>query len=245
MVTQTHLNKSFPPHPRTGNFNGALASLDGADLGAVVMREVLQRAHVAAADVQEIIMGQVFTAGAGQNPARQASLKAGIPIESTAWTLNLLCGSGLKAVALGYQTIAAGAQDVMICGGQESMSNVPHSIHLRDGKKLGNGTLVDGIYRDGLTDAMCGIVMGETAENVARDYGVTRAEQDAYALLSQQRTAQSQASGFFADELVPVTVTGARGVQKVVDRDEFPRNDTSAESLAKLKPCFVKVWICV
>lgn len=205
------------------------------------MREVLQRAKVEPADVQEVIMGQVFTAGAGQNPARQATFKAGIPQQSTAWTLNLLCGSGLKSVALGFQTIAAGAQDVMICGGQESMSNAPHILQMREGKKLGNATLEDTIMRDGLTDAMCNIVMGETAENVARDYGVTRAEQDAYALLSQQRTAAAQASGYFADELVSVTVTGARGAKTVIDTDEFPKKDTSAESLSKLRPCFIRV----
>lgn len=205
------------------------------------MREVLKRAHVDANDVQEVIMGQVFTAGAGQNPARQATFKAGIPQQSTAWTLNLLCGSGLKSVALGYQTIATGAQQLMICGGQESMSNAPHVLHMRDGKKLGNATLEDTIMRDGLTDAMCNVVMGETAENVARQFGVTRAEQDAYALLSQQRTAAAQASGFFAEELVPVTVPKARGAATVVDTDEFPKNDTSAESLAKLKPCFIRV----
>lgn len=188
-------------------------------------------------------MGQVFTAGCGQNPARQATFKAGIPNESTAWTLNLLCGSGLKSVALGYQTIATGAQSVMICGGQESMTNAPHVLRMRSGQKLGNAQLEDTIMRDGLTDAMCGIVMGETAENVARDYGVTRAEQDAYALLSQQRTGDSQASGSFAAELVPVEVTGARGAKTLVERDEFPRNETTAESLAKLRPCFLRVGV--
>lgn len=205
------------------------------------MRAVLQRANVEAADVQEVIMGQVFTAGAGQNPARQATYKAGIPAQSTAWTLNQLCGSGLKSVALGYQTIATGGQSVMICGGQESMTNAPHTIRIREGTKYGNTTLEDTVQRDGLTDAMLDIAMGITAENVAGDFGVTRAEQDAYALLSQQRVAKSQQDGAFGDELVAVEVTGARGVKSMVDKDEFPRSATSAESLAKLKPCFVRV----
>lgn len=212
-------------------------------MGAIVMREVLQRASVDPSDVQEVIMGQVFTAGCGQNPARQATFKAGIPQQSTAWTLNLLCGSGLKSVAVGYQTIATGAQAVMICGGQESMTNAPHVIRMRSGTKLGNAQLEDTIMRDGLTDAMCGIVMGETAENVAKQFGVTRAEQDAYALLSQQRTAASQASGSFAAELVPVEVAGARGSKTMVERDEFPRNETSTESLTKLRPAFVRVGL--
>ncbi len=222
-----------------GAFNGALSSLPAATLGTVVIGEALKRAGVGGADVSEAIMGQIFTAGQGQNPARQASIGAGIPVEVPAWGINQLCGSGLRAVALGYQAIVNGDSAIVVAGGQENMSQAPHCVHLRSGTKMGPAELVDTMIKDGLWDAFNGYHMGNTAENVAQRWQITREEQDAFAAASQQKAEAAQKSGRFNDEIVPVTVKTRRD-ETVVDADEHPRHGTTAESLAKMRPAFVK-----
>ncbi|XP_031628225.1 acetyl-CoA acetyltransferase, cytosolic-like isoform X2 [Contarinia nasturtii] len=220
-----------------GNLNGTLSKLPASDLGAIVVKEVLNRANVNAADVDEVILGQTLSAGARQNPARQASLKAGVPQNVPAFSLNMLCGSGLKSLYLGFLSIKAGESSVLVCGGQESMSSAPHVVHLRSGFKLGSTDLTDTILLDGLTDALHGIHMGDTAENCNKKYKNTREEQDAFAARSQHLAETAQKNGYFDAEIVPVPIQGRDGFT-LFDKDEFPKHGTTIEALAKLKPCF-------
>lgn len=222
-----------------GSFNGALSSVTAHDLGAVAIKAVLERAGVAADEVDEVILGQILTAGQGQNPARQAAMKAGIPQEATAWGLNQLCGSGLRAVAIGMQQIATGDAKIIIAGGQESMSMAPHCAHLRNGTKMGDLKMVDTMIKDGLTDAFYGYHMGTTAENVARQWQLTRDEQDAFAVSSQNKAEAAQLAGRFKDEIVPVIVPGRKG-DVTVDQDEYIRHGATLDSMQKLKPAFDK-----
>ena len=222
-----------------GAFNGAFASLAAHELGKVAIQETLKRADVDGAQVSEVILGQILTAGQGQNPARQASIAAGIPVESPAWGVNQLCGSGLRAVALGYQAILNGDSEIVVAGGQESMSQAPHCAHLRSGVKMGNFEMVDTMIKDGLWDAFNGYNMGNTAENVARQWQITRAQQDEFAVASQHKAEAAQKAGKFKDEIAPVTVKTRKG-DIVVDTDEFPRHGTTVESLGKLRPAFAK-----
>jgi len=220
-----------------GAFNGALSSLAAHQLGALVVHEVCARANIAVEEVDELILGQVLTALAGQNPARQAGLAAGMKISSTALGVNQLCGSGLRAVALAAQQIASGSAEIVIAGGQESMSAAPHGMHLRSGVKMGNSNLVDTMILDGLTDAFHNYHMGITAENMARQFSISREEQDSYALRSQQKAAAARAAGRFAQEIVPVTVQTRKG-DIIVSEDESIRADTTLEKLQKLRPAF-------
>jgi acetyl-CoA C-acetyltransferase len=222
-----------------GAFGGGLSSLSGADLGVIAIKEALTRAKVDAAEVDEAILGQVLTAAAGMNPARQAAIGAGIPQERTAITINQVCGSGLRAVALGDQAIRAGDSKIVVCGGQESMSNAPHAQTLRNGYKMGDVQLIDTMIKDGLWDIFNGYHMGNTAENVAAQWQITRDEQDAFAQASQAKAEAAQKAGKFKDEIVPVTITSRKG-ETVVDTDEHPRHGTTIEALAKLRPAFTK-----
>ena len=222
-----------------GSFNGALSSLSGSDLGAIVIKEVLKRAGVDVADVSEVIMGQVLTAAQGQNPARQALLAAGIPVEKTAMTVNQVCGSAMRAIALGYQAIKVGDSSIVVAGGQESMSLSPHAAHLRNGKKMGNLEFIDTMIKDGLWCATNGYHMGNTAENVARKWQITRQAQDEFAVLSQNKTEAAQKAGKFKDEIVPVTIADRKNTI-VVDKDEYPRAGVELDQLAKLRPAFDK-----
>lgn len=222
-----------------GAFNGGLASVPAHELGAAVIREALLRAKTEAAEVNEVILGHVLTAGQGQNPARQAAIAAGLPITSSAFCINQVCGSGLRSVALGSQAIAAGDADVMVVGGQESMSMSPHFIHLRNGTKMGNAELQDTMIKDGLWEAFNNYHMGTTAENVARAFQISREAQDEFALGSQQKTAAAQQCGRFRDEILAFTVKTRKG-EMVVDSDEHPKAGTTAETLAKLRPAFAK-----
>ncbi len=222
-----------------GVFNGSLASLSAHKLGELVIKEILKRTKVNAADISEVILGQILTGAAGPNPARQASLNAGIPNETPAWGMNQLCGSGLRSVALGYQAIRNGDSAIVIAGGQESMSQSPHAIHLRNGVKMGAATMVDTMLHDALVDPFHNIHMGVTAENVAKKFGITRADQDAFALASQQKASAAIKEGRFRDEIVPVVISSRKG-DVTVDTDEGPRADSTLESLAKLKPAFDK-----
>jgi len=222
-----------------GSFNGSFASTPAHELGAVVIRELLARAGVDASEVDEVILGQVLTAGAGQNPARQASIAAGLPIETTAWGLNQVCGSGLRAIAIGMQQIANGDAKVIVAGGQESMSLSPHAQHLRAGTKMGDVKLIDTMIKDGLWDAFNGYHMGNTAENVARQFQITRETQDEFALASQNKAEAAQKAGKFKDEIVPVTIKGRKG-DTVVDQDEYIRHGSTIDAMQKLKPAFDK-----
>ncbi|MUO81439.1 acetyl-CoA C-acyltransferase [Agrobacterium vitis] len=222
-----------------GSFNGAFANVAAHDLGATAIKAVLERAGIEAAEVDEVILGQILTAGQGQNPARQAAMKAGIPQEKTAWGLNQLCGSGLRAVALGMQQIATGDASIIIAGGQESMSLAPHCAHLRAGTKMGDMKMIDTMIKDGLTDAFYGYHMGVTAENVARQWQLTRDEQDTFAVASQNKAEAAQAAGRFKDEIVPVTVPGRKG-DVIVDADEYIRAGATLDSMTKLRPAFDK-----
>jgi acetyl-CoA C-acetyltransferase len=222
-----------------GSFNGAFSSVPAHYLGEVAIRAVLERAGVAPAEVSEVVMGQILTAGQGQNPARQASINAGVPVEVPAWGVNQLCGSGLRSVALGYQAIKQGDSSVVIAGGQESMTQAPHAAYLRAGQKMGDLKLVDTMITDGLWDAFNGYHMGNTAENVAEKYQITRGQQDEFAVRSQNKAEAAIKSARFQDEIVPVTIQGRKG-DTVVDTDEFPRFGTTVESVAKLRPSFAK-----
>ena len=222
-----------------GSFNGALASFAAHELGAVAIRAALERAGVEGAEVDEVILGQVLQAGAGQGPARQASMAAGVPQEAPAWSLNQLCGSGLRAVALGYQQIAGGDARGVVAGGQESMSRSPHAAHLRDGKKMGDLQFVDTMISDGLWDAFHGYHMGQTAENIAERWQITREDQDRFATSSQNRAEQARAEGRFKDEIAPVTVKGRKGETVVAD-DEYIRAGATYEAMSGLKPAFDK-----
>jgi acetyl-CoA C-acetyltransferase len=222
-----------------GNFSGSLASLSGADLGAIVIKEVLTRAGVEGKDVSEVVMGQVLTGGTGQNPGRQAVIKAGLPQDVPAYLINMVCGSGLRTVAQGAMAIMSGMADIVIAGGQESMSNAPHCSYLRNGIKMGNTELVDTMIKDGLWCAFNGYHMGTTAENIAQKWGFTREQQDAFAAGSQQKAEAAIAAGKFKDEIIPVTVKIKRD-EKIFDTDEFPRAGVTAEMLGKLRPAFSK-----
>ncbi|MCH7864301.1 MAG: acetyl-CoA C-acetyltransferase [Proteobacteria bacterium] len=222
-----------------GAFGGGLSSVPAHALGEAAIREALSRAGVDPAEVTEVIMGQILAAGAGQNPARQAAVGAGIPFEKTAYGINQLCGSGLRSVALGSQAIKLGDSSIVVAGGQESMSQAPHCVHLRDGTKMGHTELVDIMIKDGLWDAFNGYHMGNTAENVAEKWQLTRDEQDAFAVNSQNKAEEAQKAGKFTDEIVPVTIKTRKG-ETVVDTDEYPKHGTTMESLSKLRPAFNK-----
>jgi acetyl-CoA C-acetyltransferase len=222
-----------------GAFNGAFAALPAHELGKVAIKAALDRAGMDAPRVSEVIMGQILTAGEGQNPARQASMAAGIPVETPAWAVNQLCGSGLRAVALGYQAILNGDSDIVVAGGQESMSMAPHCAHLRGGVKMGNFEMVDTMIKDGLWDAFNGYHMGNTAENVARQWQITRQQQDEFAVGSQNKAEAAQKAGRFKDEIAAVTVKARKG-DIVVDADEFPKHGTTLDGISKLRPAFAK-----
>ncbi|CAN7726856.1 acetyl-CoA C-acetyltransferase [Mesorhizobium caraganae] len=222
-----------------GSFNGAFAATPAHELGAVVIKELLSRAGVEPGEVDEVILGQVLTAAQGQNPARQASINAGLPKETTAWGLNQVCGSGLRAIALGMQQIATGDAKVIIAGGQESMSLSPHAEHLRAGVKMGDYKMIDTMIKDGLWDAFNGYHMGNTAENVARQFQITRDDQDQFALASQNKAEAAQKAGKFKDEIVAVTIKGRKG-DTIVDQDEYIRHGATIDAMTKLKPAFDK-----
>ena len=222
-----------------GAFNGAFANLPAHELGRTAIKAALERAGVEGARVSEVIMGQILTAGQGQNPARQASIAAGIPVKSPAWGVNQLCGSGLRAVALGYQGILSGDSEIVVAGGQESMSMAPHAQHLRAGVKMGAFEMVDTMIKDGLWDAFNGYHMGNTAENVAKQYQITRAQQDEFAVASQNKAEAAMKAGKFKDEIAPVTVKSRKG-DIVVDTDEYPKAGVTLEGISKLRPAFDK-----
>ena len=222
-----------------GSFSGAFGAVPAHVLGTTAIEAAISRAGLAAADVDEVILGQVLAAGEGQNPARQAARAAGLPDAKTAFGINQVCGSGLRAVALAAQQIMSGESSIVVAGGQESMSLSPHAQHLRAGQKMGDFQLIDTMIKDGLWDAFNGYHMGTTAENVARAYQITREQQDELALGSQQRASAAQKSGRFRDEIAPVTVKGRKGDVVVAD-DEYIRHDASPESMAKLRPAFSK-----
>lgn len=222
-----------------GAFNGAFASLSAHALGTVAIKAAMERARIEGAEVDEVILGQILAAGAGQNPARQASVNAGIPVEHTAFGINQLCGSGLRAVALAAQQIATGDARIVVAGGQESMTQAPHAQQLRAGQKMGDLSLMDTMLRDGLMDAFHGYHMGNTAENVARAFQITRDEQDQFAYNSQRKAGEAMAAGRFADEITSVTVKGRKG-DVVVSADEYPKPETTMEILGKLRPAFAK-----
>ncbi|HTV44361.1 MAG TPA: acetyl-CoA C-acetyltransferase [Stellaceae bacterium] len=222
-----------------GAFNGGLAGLAAHQLGEIVIGEALRRAAVEPKEVSEVIMGQILAAGEGQNPARQAAIGAGLPFEVTAYGVNQLCGSGLRTVALGWQAIRGGDSEIVVAGGQESMSQAPHCIHLRNGVKMGDAELVDTMIKDGLWDAFNGYHMGNTAENVAQRWQITREQQDAFAAASQAKAEAAQKSGRFRDEIVPVKIASRRG-ETIIDTDEHPKHGTTVEVLAKLRPAFDK-----
>tara|TARA_R100000005_G_C5003221_1_gene211312 strand:+ start:7682 stop:8851 length:1170 start_codon:yes stop_codon:yes gene_type:complete len=222
-----------------GSFNGALSSLTAHQLGEIVIKESLARSKAEASDVSEVILGQILSAGQGQNPARQASVNAGVPFEVPAWGVNQLCGSGLRAVALGYQAIVNGDSKIVVAGGQESMSQAPHCAHLRNGQKMGNVEFIDSMLKDGLLDAFHGYHMGNTAENVAARWQITRQMQDEFAAESQRKASEAQAAGRFKDEIVPVTISGRKG-ETIVDQDEYIRGGTTVEKLSALRAAFAK-----
>ncbi|NQE65062.1 acetyl-CoA C-acetyltransferase [Caulobacter sp. RHG1] len=222
-----------------GSFNGALSSLPASELGKLAIEAAVSRAGITPADVDEVILGQVLQAGAGQGPARQAAVRAGVPVESPAWSLNQLCGSGLRAVALGAQQIADGSASIVVAGGQESMSQAPHAQNLRGGQKMGDLAFVDTMIKDGLWDAFHGYHMGQTAENIASRWQITRADQDAFAVASQNKAEAAQKAGKFDDEIVPVTIKGRKG-DTIVDKDEYIRHGATLESVSGLRPAFTK-----
>jgi len=222
-----------------GSFNGAFANTPAHELGAAAIKAALERAKVEAGEVDEVILGQILTAAQGQNPARQASINAGIPKETPAWGMNQLCGSGLRTVALGYQALLNGDSEIVVAGGQESMSMAPHAQYLRGGVKMGAVEFIDTMIKDGLWDAFNGYHMGNTAENVARQWQITRAQQDEFAVASQQKAEAAQKAGRFNDEIVPVTIKGRKG-DVVVSADEYPRHGATVDAMAKLRPAFEK-----
>jgi len=220
-----------------GSFNGSLASLPASKLGEIAIRAALERAKVQPGDVSEVILGQVLTAAQGQGPARQASIGAGIPVDAPAWGINQICGSGLRAVALGMQQIQSGSASIVVAGGQESMSQANHAAHMRDGTKMGDIKFIDTMVKDGLWDAFNNYHMGTTAENVARQWQITREEQDKFAVASQNKAEAAKKAGKFKDEIVPVTIKGRKG-DTVVDQDEYIKEGVTLESIAKLRPAF-------
>ena len=222
-----------------GKFGGSLAKLSAPELGAAVIRALLAETGIRPEQISEVILGQVMTAGSGQNPARQAAIRAGLPNTTPGFTINKVCGSGLKAVMLAAQAIKAGDADIIIAGGQENMSASPHILPgSRDGLRMGDARLIDSMIVDGLWDVYNNYHMGITAENVARQYRISRADQDALSLASQQKAAAAQAAGRFRDEIVPIAIPQRKGEPVIFDTDEFPKNKTSAESLASLRPAF-------
>jgi acetyl-CoA C-acetyltransferase len=238
-MTQTSIVIASAARTAVGSFNGAFANIPAHELGAAAVKASLLRAGVDAAEVDEVILGQVLPAGEGQNPARQAAMKAGVPQEATAWGVNQLCGSGLRAVALGMQQIALGDARIVVAGGQESMSMAPHCAHLRGGVKMGDMKMIDTMIKDGLTDAFYGYHMGTTAENVARQWQLSREEQDQFAVASQNKAEAAQSAGRFQDEIVPFVVKGRKG-DVTVDADEYIRIGATLESMTKLRPAFDK-----
>ena len=222
-----------------GSFNGSLSSLPAHELGRIAIKAAIERAGIEVGDVGEVIMGQILSAGQGQNPARQASVNAGIPVDSPAWGINQLCGSGLRAVALAAQQIADGSVKIAVAGGQESMSQANHCAHLREGTKMGDFKLIDTMIKDGLWDAFNGYHMGTTAENVAKQWQITRDEQDKFAVASQNKAEAAQKAGKFKDEIAPVTIKGKKG-DTVVSQDEYIKSGVTLEGIAKLRPAFDK-----
>uniref|UniRef100_A0A1A8RVF5 Acetyl-CoA acetyltransferase 2 n=1 Tax=Nothobranchius rachovii TaxID=451742 RepID=A0A1A8RVF5_9TELE len=222
-----------------GCLNGALSTVPLRDLCSVVIKDVLKRAGVKPEEVSEVIIGNVLTAGQGQNPARQASVEAGIPYPVPAWSCQMVCGSGLKAVSLAAQSIQAGEASVVVAGGMESMSRAPHTMHMRVGVKMGDVSLQDSMVADGLIDAFHNYHMGITAENVAKQWGITREEQDLFAVKSQNKAESAQKAGHFDPEIVPIVVQSRKGPVEV-KLDEFPRHGSNIDSMSKLKPCFIK-----
>ena len=222
-----------------GSFNGSLKDLSSSDLGQAVIKENLERSHLDGDEVSEVILGQVLTAGAGQNPARQAAINAGLPVEVSAWGLNQVCGSGLRSVAVGAQAIKTGDSQIVIAGGQESMSQSPHCAQLRGGVKMGNSNLIDTMIQDGLWDYFNGYHMGCTAENIATQWQISRDEQDAFAAQSQQRAEAAQKANKFKEEIIPLLIKTRKGDQ-TFGEDEYPRHGTTADTLATLRPAFSK-----
>lgn len=222
-----------------GTFNGVFSGMPAHKLGEIAIRELLNRTKVAGAEISEVILGQILTAACGPNPARQASLNAGVPKETPAWGMNQLCGSGLRAVALGFQAIMNGDSSIVIAGGQESMSQAPHAVGVRAGVKMGDAKMIDTMLYDALLDPFHKIHMGVTAENIAKQYGITREEQDAFAASSQQKAESAMKGGKFKEEIVPVGVP-VKGGENLVDTDEHPKPGVTAEALAKLRPAFDK-----
>ncbi len=222
-----------------GSFNGALGSVPAHELGKVAIEAAMERASVKPDEVEEVIMGQILTAGQGQNPARQAAVNAGVPVESPAWGVNQLCGSGLRAVALGLQQITNGDAGIVVAGGQESMSQSPHCGHMRDGTKMGNYEMIDTMIKDGLWDAFNGYHMGTTAENVAEQWQITRDMQDEFAVRSQNKAEAAQKDGKFEEEITPVTIKTRKG-DIVVDQDEYIRHGANLEGMQKMRSAFMK-----
>ncbi len=220
-----------------GSFNGALASLPASKLGEIAIKAALKRANIQPGDVSEVILGQVLTAAQGQGPARQASVGAGVPVDSPAWSVNQICGSGLRAVALGMQQIKTGDAKIVVAGGQESMSQSAHAGHMRDGTKMGDFKLIDTMVKDGLWDAFNNYHMGTTAENVARQWQITREDQDKFAVASQNKAEAARKAGKFKDEITPVTIKTKKG-EIVVDQDEYIKEGVTIDSIAKLRPAF-------
>ena len=237
MSDQTEVVIASGARTPIGAFNGGFATLAASELGSTAITEALSRAGVSADDVSEVILGQVLTAGLGMNPARQAAMAADVPKERTAFSINQVCGSGLRAVALGAQAIKAGDSAIVVAGGQENMTQSPHVSHLRAGTKMGNAELVDSMINDGLWDVFNGYHMGITAENVATQWQISRDQQDEFALQSQERAEAAQKAGTFKDEIVPVTVPNRKGGIFIED-DEHPRHGTTMEALQKLRPAF-------
>ncbi|MGI6244174.1 MAG: acetyl-CoA C-acetyltransferase [Pseudochelatococcus sp.] len=222
-----------------GSFTGSFATVPAHELGAQIIQAAIARAGIEPGDIDEVILGQVLTAAQGQNPARQAAVKAGIPVEKTAWTLNQVCGSGLRAVALGAQQIATGDATYIVAGGQESMSLAPHAAYLRAGQKMGDVSFIDTMIKDGLWEAFHGYHMGQTAENVAQKYQISREEQDEFAVASQNKAEAARNAGKFKDEIAPITVKTRKG-DVIVDTDEYIRDGATLEAVAKLRPAFAK-----
>src|SRR6201747_792074 len=222
-----------------GSFNGAFATMPAHDLGAIAIKAALERAGIEPGRVSEVIMGQILTAAQGQNPPRQASIAAGIPVESPAWGVNQLCGSGLRTVALGYQALLNGDSEIVVAGGQESMSMAPHAQYLRGGTKIVPIEFIHTMIKDGLGDTFSGYRRGTTAENVARQYQITRSQQDEFAVASQNKAEAAQKAGKFKDEIVPVTIKSRKG-DLIVDTDEYPRHGATLDGMTKLRPAFAK-----
>jgi len=235
----THVVIASAARTAVGSFGGTFANTPAHDLGAAVLEAIVERAGIDKADVSETILGQVLTAGQGQNPARQAHINAGLPQESAAWGINQVCGSGLRAVALGAQHILLGDADVIAAGGQENMSMAPHCANLRQGHKMGDMKFIDTMIRDGLWDAFNGYHMGNTAENVANKWQITRDQQDEFAVASQNKAEAAQKAGKFADEIVPFTIKSRRG-ETIMENDEYIRHGATMEAMQKLRPAFVK-----